>query len=164
MAAPEVTLRDGNTKVKVRDPVITALLFFVPFYGLFWYYYINKELADLGRAKGTAELGDNPTTSVLALFPGGIIIVPAIISIWNAAGRVAAAQRITGVPGEHINQAIALLLMVIFSPVGGWWFQNELNRVWAIESDGAGAALPAAETAEPVAEPTPTESATPPSA
>lgn len=167
MAAQEVTLKDGSTHVKVRDPVITALLFFIPFYALFWYYYINKELADLGRAKGTAELGDSPGTSVLALFPGGIIIVPAIISLWNTAGRIAAAERITNVPGEQINQAIALLLMVIFSPIGGWWYQNELNKVWAVEGPGGGAALPSAAPeqapAEPAPEPAPQESA-PPSA
>ena len=120
-----------------------------------------------GKAKGTNELGDSPGTSVLALFPGGLIIVPAIISLWNTAGRIAAAERITNVPGEHISKGIALLLMIIFSPIGGWWYQNELNHVWAVESDGAGA-LPAAEpeqapAAEPVPEPAQPESTTPPS-
>src|SRR3712207_6933715 len=45
----------------------------VPFYSLFWWYYITRELRDLGQAKG-ADLGQNPTNSVLALFPGGIVV------------------------------------------------------------------------------------------
>jgi hypothetical protein len=155
MAAYEANLKDGSARVKVRDPVVTALLFFIPFYALFWYYFINRELADLGRSKGTTELGDSPGTSVLALFPGGLIIVPAVISLYNTAGRIESAQRISGTAGEHINKVIALLLMVIFSPIGGWWYQNELNKVWALETEGGPAALPGAEAEAPVAPPAP---------
>jgi hypothetical protein len=151
MAAHEVQLRDGSATVKVRDPVVTALLFFIPFYALFWYYFINRELADLGRSKGTNELGDSPGTSVLALFPGGLIIVPALISYWNTAGRIQAAQRIAGTAGEHINQGLSLILMIIFAPVGGWWYQNELNKVWAIEVEGGPAQLTGAEAAQAAA-------------
>jgi hypothetical protein len=27
---------------------------------IFWWYYINREMADYGRARGTKELGDDP--------------------------------------------------------------------------------------------------------
>ena len=80
MAAPEVPIRGGDAQVKLRNPVNTALLSLIPFYALFWWYYINREMADLGKARGTAELGDSPATSVLAIFPGAFIIVPPFVT------------------------------------------------------------------------------------
>src|SRR5215210_6912539 len=70
MAAPEVQLKNGDARVKIRNPVTCLILDIVTLgiYGLFWWYYTNRELADLGRARGTDELGDNPTNSVLALW------------------------------------------------------------------------------------------------
>ena len=68
MAAPEVPLRGASAQVKLRNPVNTALLSLIPFYALFWWYYVNKEMVELGRARGTDQLGDSPGTSVLALF------------------------------------------------------------------------------------------------
>jgi hypothetical protein len=156
MAAPEVPLRGASAQVKLRNPVNTALLSLIPFYALFWWYYINKEMVDLGRARGTDQLGDSPGTSVLALFPGGIIIVPAILSYWNTNGRILHAQALAGVPGgEQINQAVSFILLIVFAPIGIWWMQNELNKVWALETDGGAALLqqgaPAPAATAPVA-------------
>ena len=74
-----VQLAPGSI-VKLRDPIMVVVLTVVTFgiYHLFWWYYANRELADYGRARGVDELGDNPTMSVLALFPGGLLIVPAV--------------------------------------------------------------------------------------
>ena len=156
MAAPEVPLRGASAQVKLRNPVNTALLSLIPFYALFWWYYINKEMVELGRARGTDQLGDSPGTSVLALFPGGIIIVPALLSYWNTNGRILHAQALAGVPGgEQINQAVSFILLIVFAPIGIWWMQNELNKVWALETEGGAAMLqqgaPAPAAANPVA-------------
>jgi hypothetical protein len=141
MAAPEVPIRGGDAQIKLRNPVNTALLSLIPFYALFWWYYINNEMVELGKARNTDELGDSPGTSVLALFPGGIIIVPALLSYWNTNGRILNAQRLAGVPGgEQINQAVSFILLIVFAPIGIWWMQNELNKVWARETE-EGAAL-----------------------
>jgi hypothetical protein len=142
MAAPEVPLRGATAQVKLRNPVNTALLSLIPFYALFWWYYINKEMVELGRARGSNQLGDSPGTSVLALFPGGIIIVPALITYWNTNGRILRAQALAGVPGgEQINQAVSFILLIVFAPIGIWWMQNELNKVWARETEGGAALL-----------------------
>jgi hypothetical protein len=45
-------------------------------YVLFWWYFVNREMADYGRARDTKELGDNPTLSLLALMPGAFVVVP----------------------------------------------------------------------------------------
>lgn len=159
MAPPEISV--GGETAKIRNPVNTALLSLIPFYGLFWYFYINKELAALGRARGTDELGDNPTNSALALFPGGIVLVPAVISMYNSGERIQAAQRHT-VGNETANSALLCVALLILFPVGAFLAQQELNRVWeSLQGGGqlpggppAGeAAAPAAEPAEPAAPP-----------
>jgi hypothetical protein len=158
MAAPEVPIRGGNTQVKLRNPVNTALLSLIPFYALFWWYYINREMADLGKARGTAELGDSPATSVLALFPGAFIIVPPFITSWTTNGRILKSQALANVPaGEQINQAVAFILLLVFAPIGIWWMQNELNKVWARETEGGAAVLQEGAARPAMASPAPGE-------
>ena len=158
MAAPEVPIRGGNAQVKLRNPVNTALLSLIPFYALFWWYYINREMADLGKARGTAELGDSPATSVLAIFPGALIIVPPFVTYWTTNGRILKSQALAGVPaGEQINQAVSFILLIVFAPIGIWWMQNELNKTWARETAGGAAVLQPGAAPPAVASPAPDE-------
>jgi hypothetical protein len=149
MAAPEVNIKNADARVKLRNPVTTLILDIVTLgiYGLFWWYYVNREMAELGRARGTTELGTNPVNSVLALVPGGLIIVPAILTIINTGRRIKAAQRLAGRP-EEANEWIGLVLMLVFAPVALWFYQDQLNKVWQVEAEApaleAGAAQPAA--------------------
>lgn len=141
MAAHEVRIRDGGDLVKVREPVTVALLSFFTagIYAIFWYYFVNRELASLGRSKGTDELGDSPGTSVLAVTLGALVIVPAIISIIHTAKRLEAAQRLSG-RQELISVGLAVVAWIIFFPVGAWYAQSELNKVWATETEQSGEA------------------------
>jgi hypothetical protein len=155
MAAPEVRIRNGDAMVKIRNPVTSALLPFVTFgiYGIFWYYYINRELADLGRNRGTNELGDSPGTSVLAVTLGALVIVPAILSYVGTAKRVEAAQRYANRP-EPMSVGLAVVLLILLGPVGIWYIQNELNKVWETEAEpapGEPGALPGESTEAPPA-------------
>jgi hypothetical protein len=168
MAAPEVQLKNApDTKIKLRNPVTVLLLDLVTIgiYGLFWWYYVNREMAELGRAKGTTDLGTNPMNSVLAIFPGALIIVPAIITMINTGKRVKAAQRLAG-RQEEANEWIGLLLLLVFAPVGLWYLQEQLNKVWEVEAEAPalepGAAQPA--QAPPAAQSDTPESAAPGSA
>lgn len=154
MAALEVPIRGGDSQVKVREPVNVALLSFFTagIYGIFWYYFVNRELADLGRSRGTDELGDSPGTSVLAVTLGALVIVPAIISIIHTAKRIEAAQRLSG-RQEMMSVGLAVVAWIVFFPVGAWYAQSELNKVWATETEQSGEAqaIPSGSPAAPEA-------------
>jgi Domain of unknown function (DUF4234) len=63
----------------VRRPVVVLVLTAVTLglYSLYWWYEVNREMADVGRAWGTPELGERPLMSLLAVFPGCLLIVRA---------------------------------------------------------------------------------------
>jgi uncharacterized membrane protein len=129
--AEELQIPGTAAKAKIRSPWAPALLPFITLgiYAIFWYYYINREMADLGRAKGTDELGDSPAKSVLAVTLGALIIVPAVISVIHTAQRIQRAQRLTGVEPQ-LNGWLALVLALVISPAFYAYEQAELNKVW----------------------------------
>jgi hypothetical protein len=146
--AYEMQIRESQDSVKVRNPWAVALLPFVTFgiYHLVWWYRINRELRDYGKAKGY-DLGQNPTNSLLALFPGGLIVVPALITYWRGTKRVMGASKIAG--EEPLNGWIAILLYLFIAP-GLWaYVQVSLNHIWEAEADPApGEIAPPARTDE----------------
>ncbi len=132
--ASEMQIRNSDAHAKVRSPWAVALLPFITFgiYHLVWWYKINSELRDYGRAKGY-DLGQNPTNSVLALFPGAIIIVPAILTYWRGTQRIQGAARLAG--QEPVSGWLSIILYLIISP--GYWayLQVALNNLWRSEAD-----------------------------
>jgi len=132
--AHELQIRDSQARVKIRSPWAAALLPFVTFgiYHLVWWYRINSELRDYGRAKGY-DLGQNPTNSLLALFPGGLIVVPAVVTYWRGTKRVQGAARLAGT--EPVSGWIGLILYLLLAP--GFWayLQVSLNEVWRTEAE-----------------------------
>jgi hypothetical protein len=132
--AYEMEIRGSQDRVKIRSPWAVALLPIITLgiYHLVWWYRINRELRDYGKAKGY-DLGQNPTNSVLALFPGGIILVPALITYWRGTKRVMGAEKLAG--REPLNGWIAILLYLFIAP-GLWaYIQVSLNNVWQAEAD-----------------------------
>jgi Domain of unknown function (DUF4234) len=128
-SANHVQLAPGAT-AKIRGPVAVAILSLITLgiYVIFWWYYINREMADYGRARNTNELGDDPTKSTLALFPGGLIVVPAIWTTVTTFQRVQAAQRLTG--RAPINGWLGLVLFLVISPALYGYMQSGLNSAW----------------------------------
>jgi hypothetical protein len=128
--AEEVQLAGAGSTAKLRHPVAVAVLSLVTLgiYLVYWWYQINRELADYGRAKGTAELGDSPGKSTLALFPGALVIVPAIWTTVTTFKRVQAAQRLTG--QAPINGWLGLVLYVVITPAMYAYMQSGLNGAW----------------------------------
>ncbi|HSN99967.1 MAG TPA: DUF4234 domain-containing protein [Candidatus Nanopelagicales bacterium] len=141
--AQQIQIAGAGASAKVRSPVAVAILTVVTLgiYLLFWWYYINREMADYGRAKGTAELGDSPGKSTLALFPGALVIVPAIWTTVTTFQRVQAAQRLSG--QQPLNGWLALVLYVVISPAFYAYMQSGLNGVWRAQAT-ATATQPAA--------------------
>ena len=135
--AQELQIPGAGTTAKIRSVWAPALLPFVTFaiYLFFWWYYINREMAAYGKAKGSKELGDSPGKSVLAITLGALIIVPAIISTINTFKRVQAAQKLAGV--EPLNGWIGLALYVVLSPAFYAYMQSGLNNVWQTVAQGA---------------------------
>ncbi len=129
---------------KTRHPVAVPALIVVTLgiYGLYWWYQINREMVDLGRARGADGLGDSPTKSLLALFPGGLVIVPPYISLYNTVKRIQRAQEVT--TGQATLNGMVVLWLIIASFLVGvagiivpGYIQAELNKAW--EAVGAGA-------------------------
>jgi len=120
-------------------------------------------MVDLGRARNAEGLGDNPTLSLLAMFPGGLVLIPPIFSIYNGVQRMKRAQEVA-VGNVTINGWIVFALYAGSFIVGvaglivPGYIQDELNKVWKAQEQPS-EALPPSEPATTPA--TPTE-ATPP--
>jgi hypothetical protein len=92
-----------------------------------WWYCINRELSDFGYANNI-DLGTNPLLSMLALFPGVIIIVPPLVSSWSGTKRVQYAAIEGGT--EPVNGWIALVLYIVIGPAFWAHLQVSLNELW----------------------------------
>ena len=159
--AYEMKIRGTEDEVKIRSPWAAALLPIVTLgiYHLVWWYRINRELRDYGKAKGY-DLGQNPTNSVLALFPGGIIIVPALITYWRGIKRVMGASRLGG--KEPLNGWIAIILYLLLSPGALGLHPGLAQRPLAPGSRGAAGPGAAAARLGPMPPPLPPEQQPPP--
>src|SRR5690349_13940106 len=113
--AQELQIRGTQDRIKLRSPWAAAPLPFVTLgiYHLVCWCRSNRGLRDYGRVPGY-DLGQSPTSSLLALFPGAIIIVPALITYWRGTKRVQGAARVAD--KEPLNGWIALILYLVLAP------------------------------------------------
>jgi hypothetical protein len=141
--ADQVNINGSASIAKVRHPVAVPvlILFTLGIYGIYWWYQVNREMRDLGRTRNAVGLGDNPTTSALALFPGILIIVPPFFSLYNGVGRAKRAQEVT-LGNMSLNGWIVLGLIVggfivpFLGLVTYGYLQTELNKVWETMRSG----------------------------
>ena len=133
--AQDVQIPGASSTARIRNPIAVAIFSVITLgiYVLYWWYSANREMVDYGRAKGTDELGDSPMKSLLAVFPGGLIIVPAIWTTFTTFQRVQKAQKLAG--QTPINGWLAFVIYIVFSPAFVAYMQSGLNSVW--ESDGS---------------------------
>ena len=119
-AAPSLP-RSGSVRSPARVWLLALLTLGV--YGVVHHYVVNRELRDYG-------VEANPIRSVLALFPGGLVLVPPFITLWRTSDRIGVAQETAGLEPSTSGPlgAIAILLW-LFAP----YHQRELNRVWLAE-------------------------------
>jgi hypothetical protein len=153
--AYELQLKQSQDKVKIRSPWAAALLPIITLgiYHVVWWYRINQELRDYGNAKGF-DLGQNPTNSALALFPGAFIIVPALMTYWNGTKRVQGAARVGG--QEPLSGWMALILYLLLAPAFWAYMQVSLNNLWRAEADLLPGQAPLPEQPDPMPPPAPT--------
>jgi hypothetical protein len=135
MAEP-IQIQGTEEQAKIRNPLGVVGLTFVTLgiYAIFWYYFVNKEMARFGGAKNSDELGDSPGTSVVAITLGAFIIVPPFVSIYNAWKRLNSGERLTGLSG--METGLGLLLWIFLAPVAEYIFQSNWNKVLQTQSGG----------------------------
>ena len=109
--AQELAIPGAGTTAKIRNPlgVLGLGLITLGIYHVFWWYFVNREMADLGRANRRPELGDNPIMSVLAVTIGALIIVPLFVSFWRTLKRIETSQNL--VLGSN-NLAVVLVFIL----------------------------------------------------
>lgn len=136
MAAYEVAM-GGGARAKVREPGLVLLWTIVTLgvYNWVWYYKVNRELRDYGRAHNDAELGSTrPGLSLLAVTLGALILVPPFVSWWRCTRRAQRAQEIAGMPQISFGLIVGCMFGgILVSPL---WLaapllvQEGLNNVW----------------------------------
>ena len=147
--AQVVRIRETSAQAKIRHPLAAFGLVFLTLgiYYFVWYYKINRELRDLGRATGEEErLGRSPLSSLLAVSVGWLIIVPPFVSFYRTFKRIEAAQETSGTP-QRVNVWLGFILYLIgllVLPVEVIYAQSELNAVWRAEAERAAPAAPTA--------------------
>ena len=131
--AEVVEIPGAGSTAKIRHPlgVIGLSLITLGIYYLFWWYFINREMADLGRAHGRPDLGEAPVWSVVAISIGSFLIIPPFVTYWRTCKRVESAQNL--VLGSN-NFSPLLAFLLIFIPLLGlistYLIQSNLNQVW----------------------------------
>ncbi len=150
MAEP-VAIQGSSHQGKIRNPlgVIGLSIITLGIYYLVWYYKVNKEMAEIGQARGTEECGTSPGTSLAAMIPGFILIIPPYFSLYKACTRLTATEGITGAQ-EGMEPPLLWLLLILVGPVGLYLFQRNLNRSLEAQAGGANALVEGA-TAAPAA-------------
>jgi hypothetical protein len=131
--AQEVAIPGAGTTAKIRNPlgVIGLSLITLGIYGIFWWYFINREMADLGRSTGTPELGDNPVLSVVAVTIGGLVLIPPFVTFWRTLKRIETAQdRVLGANNLGVLLLFVLGLIPLVNLIVAPTMQSNLNQVW----------------------------------
>jgi Domain of unknown function (DUF4234) len=131
--AQEVQIPGAGTNAKIRHPlgVLGLGLITLGIYHIFWWYFINREMADYGRANGVPNLGDSPGTSVIAITLGAFILVPPFVSLFRTNKRIETAQN-HALGSNNISPVLIFILALIplvnlvVSPL----MQSNLNQVW----------------------------------
>jgi hypothetical protein len=122
--AETVTI-DGQSYLK-RNPLGVLGLSFITIgiYGLYWYYKANEEIK-----RFTGDQTISPGRSLLALFPGFLLIVPPFIAYYNTATHVMQMEQQRGI-ATQISPALTIVLALAVSIAIGPYVQEHLNRVW----------------------------------
>jgi hypothetical protein len=110
----EVFIAGSPDRAKKRNPwgVLGLAVITLGIYIIFWWYFVNREMRDLGRARGVSGLGDNPGLSTAAYVLGGFTLYIATIwTIVTTTQRVQRAEQVASVR-DPLNGWIAALVWI----------------------------------------------------
>ena len=96
-------------------------------YAAIQHFRVNSELRDFG-------IDVDPTKALLAFFPGGLVLVPYLITNYRTGERIAVAQETVGLAPSSSAELSALASLIAFLHVP--YQQAELNRAWATDQTG----------------------------
>jgi hypothetical protein len=129
----DLVMRDG-IGYKRRNPwgVWGLTIITLGVYEAVWYYKINNELKNYG-------IENNPTTALLALLLGWIVIIPFFVTLYRTADRIRQAQEQSEAATRIIPiVGVIAMLVSLGAPIGLPYYQTELNKVWdALAAQGA---------------------------
>jgi hypothetical protein len=129
----------GGKQYKKRNPlgVLGLTIITLGIYGLYWYYKINEEILDY-----TGDQTISPTRSLVAVFPGAILIVPPFIAYWNTANHLLEMEQKRGIQSQISPALVIVIALVIWIGMAAY-VQEHLNRVWdAASLPGTGMVTP----------------------
>lgn len=143
----------SGSSVKVRNPAVVVALSVVTvgIYLAVWWFKVNRELRDFGKARGDADLAETrPGRSVVAITVGSLLLVPPIVSAVRTVGRMKAAEALGGPERRGAGFITATLVAAVvlgraslldagYAPAlasavawlaGAALLQSRLNRLW----------------------------------
>lgn len=135
--AETVTI-DGQRYLK-RHPLGVLGLSFITLgvYLVYWFYKVNQEIKRFEHDDSIS-----PARSTWALFPGGILIVPAVIAVYNTGQHIQQVEARLGIQTQ-LSPALLAVLELVFAIVIAAYAQEHLNRVWDTASARPAVAGPA---------------------
>lgn len=130
--AQEVAIGTGVSPAKIRNPWGVFGLGFITLgiYYWFWWFYINREMADFGRNRGV-DLGSSPGTSCVAMIFGGFALyIPTVWTIVTTSSRIQRSQAAAGTPARLNGWAAAALWILTLGIGGVIYTQYQINKAW----------------------------------
>ncbi len=127
----KVVVNEHGATAKIRNPWLVALftLITIGIYYLFWYYFVNREMADYGEAN-KVDIGHSPGMSLVAITIGSFIIVPPFVSIFHTGTRMRITRRVAGRPGGSAGLFFLLWIVPVVSIFSSAYLQSQLNGAW----------------------------------
>jgi hypothetical protein len=128
----------GNTVVVWTVFVISFATFPLGIYGVFWFYFVKRELRDFGIARSDERLATiRPRLSVVIMVLLGWTFIAPIMLLVFLMRQIVHAQEIAGVERSSMPLLVALLVAGFFFvafilPLAAFCsvLQGAVNRIW----------------------------------
>lgn len=127
----KVVLTEHGDTAKIRNPMLVALLCVITLgvYYFFWYYFVNREMAEYGEANKT-DIGHSAGMSVVAITLGALIVVPPFVSVFHTGTRMRITRRVAGRPGGSAGLFFLLSIVPVVDIFAAAYLQSQLNGAW----------------------------------